>query len=570
MDDVNQKKKMILLGIVCVGILAVVITIVLVVLQINEAAKLKVQVGNVVYKTKETQLQDSGSGRVYTQTSIIVDKQKNTLPFSVVTPEGNEYLNIKTFAEQFCGYVYNKGLYGGIPDESADKCHIVSKGEKVSFSANSNDLIKFLSAGTKYDGELAYRENSQDYNKNEEDEEILTVDSLNGAPAVIQFQEMLYASPEAIAKGFNMQLYKQDNTYTLYPLETMVDTYSKALSAGGYKLTTNFKNQRALYEGLAVCDENGKYCVVEFTDAQSYQKVISSRYDSIEYIQSIGCFMTGITKDGTQSSANSLQFGMNSPEDGSVIIPAEYDFLKLIDAKNNLYLTKKNERYGVVGIKDGKSTEIIDTIYQQIGLDSVEEYANQNITNKYILDDYAIVTKKNGRFGIYSKDGYNLMNPRYQQFGCPNPSELLKKANGSNVTANPTLLIPVKENFNLVVFQDRNFFGLLDIKTGSIVVQAYYTAIYSAQSNGRTQYIFHRVIDSGEEQLVTLDELKASRNFANYLNNHSGEEQSKEDLQKQSDKENAKMEKEDAAMPDNEGEEEQNEEDEGNEEEYEN
>ena len=163
MDDVNQKKKMILIGIVCVGILAVVITIVLVVLQINEAAKLKVQVGNVVYKTKETQLQDSGSGRVYTQTSIIVDKQKNSLPFSVVTPEGNEYLNIKTFAEQFCGYVYNKGLYGGIPDESADKCHIVSKGEKVSFSANSNDLIKFLSAGTKYDGIDIFNENTDSF-----------------------------------------------------------------------------------------------------------------------------------------------------------------------------------------------------------------------------------------------------------------------------------------------------------------------------------------------------------------------------------------------------------------------
>ena len=84
MDDVNQKKKMILLGIVCVGILAVVITIVLVVLQINEAAKLKVQVGNVVYKTKETQLQDSGSGRVYTQTSIIVDKQKNTFDIKFI------------------------------------------------------------------------------------------------------------------------------------------------------------------------------------------------------------------------------------------------------------------------------------------------------------------------------------------------------------------------------------------------------------------------------------------------------------------------------------------------------
>ena len=135
MDDVNQKKKMILLGIVCVGILAVVITIVLVVLQINEASKLKVQVGNVVYKTKETQLQDSETGRIYTQTSIIIDKQKNSLPFSLVTPEGNEYLNIKTFAEQICGYVYNKGLYGGIPDESSDKCHVVSSGETVSFSS---------------------------------------------------------------------------------------------------------------------------------------------------------------------------------------------------------------------------------------------------------------------------------------------------------------------------------------------------------------------------------------------------------------------------------------------------
>ena len=114
MDDVNQKKKMILLGIVLIAILAVVILVVLVVLSAAEAKKTKITLGEVTYKTKVSQIQES-SGQVYTQTSVIIQKNKNTKdekPFMITTPDNVNYYNLKVIAEDFCGYIYNKGVYG--------------------------------------------------------------------------------------------------------------------------------------------------------------------------------------------------------------------------------------------------------------------------------------------------------------------------------------------------------------------------------------------------------------------------------------------------------------------------
>ena len=212
----------------------------------------------------------------------------------------------------------------------------------------------------------------------------------------------------------------------------------------------------------------------------------------------------------------------------------------------------------------GDDSEIIPTIYQQIGLDSVEEYANQDITNQYILDNYTIFIKKDNKFGLATKDGYTLIRPRYDGFGCSDPTEILKK-NGTNITANPTLVIPLPNGLKCVVFEDKNKYGLLDAKTGSIILQAYYTAIYSAQGNGQTQYYFHKVMSGSDDQIETLDsKLKTSKELIRFIDNFSGKEQSEEALKKQSDKENALMEEEDSESEENEN----NDEEEFSQEEY--
>lgn len=541
MDDVNQKKKMILLGITCVGILAVVILIVLIVLQANEAKKTKVQIGETVLKTKTVDIQNQGSQDVYRVTYIIDNRDKKNpieLPFILTTPDKKEYYNIKVMAEKFCGYVYNKGIYGGVPDESQDKCHIVHNKERVSFSSTSEEIIKYIEYpdNSSNAGELAFKDKMEN-SKLEEDVEII---SFAGQQPVIKFDDQLYASVDAIEIGFDMNVSRNGSTITIYPLESLITLYTKTLQDNNYKLTSNFKNQRALYEGLAVCQEGNYYCVVKIENGTT-NKVISSQYSAIEYVQGISNFITGTT-----DKTGATKFGMNSPIDGTVIIPANYDSLQLLDAKNSLYLTEKDGRFGVIN-PTKEDPVVLPNIYEQIGLDSVKEYANQGISNKYILDDYTIITKRNGKYGLATKDGYTLLLPRYKGFGCSNPSQILKDANGTDITANPTLIIPLPNNLKCIVVQDKDTFGLLDLKTGSIIIQAYYTAIYSAEGNGETKYYFHKVISGEDDQIETLDsKLKSTKELIRYVENFANKEQSEETLKKQSERENAKMEKEDA------------------------
>ena len=540
MDDVNQKKKMILLGITLIAILAVVVLIVLVVLSAAEAKKIKITIGEFTYKTKDSQIQEN-SGQVYTLTSVIIQKTKNDKtekPFMITTPDNKEYYNIKTVAEDFCGYIYNKGVYGGVPDENSDQCHIVTKDkkEKVSFSSTSNEITKYLSNLDRYTGELAYKETTK--NKEEEDVEIFFIDNT----PVIKFADgQLYASKEAIEKGLNMVIYRNGVNITVYPLETLITSYSKLLSDNGFKLTDNYRNQRALYERLAVCDQDGAYCVAKIMPDNSINKVISSQYESIEYVQSIGNFIVS----NKNRQTGELLFGMNSPDEGKVIIEAKYDSLKLLDAKNNLYLTSKDNRYGVIKSDNNTSVELVKTEYQQIGLDSVIEYANQDITNKYILLDSLIVTKKDNKFGLYTKDGYNLIRPSFLQIGCSNPTELLKKE-GVNLTALPTIIVPLTDEINALVVQNKNNgkFGLMDVNSGTMLTQSYYTAIYSIMENGKKTYYLHRVMSDGNDQMDTVESLiRSSKSLRQYIENKG---KSSKSLKENSEKQNALMAEENA------------------------
>ena len=511
MDDVNQKKKMILLGIGLVGILAVIILVVLLVLSAAEAKKTKVVLGNVTYKTKVTQLQEENGGQVFLKTSIVDPKTKKEKPFMITTANDGDYFNIKTIAEDFCGYVYNKGLYGGIPDESSDKCHVVSSGETVSFSSTSNEITKYLKQTDKYEGELSYKSNNKNKNKNDE----IEIFSLEGTPVIRFADGQLYASLETIQKGLNLTINKNGVIYTIYPLETLISSYRNVLNSNGYSLTSNFRNQRALYERLAVCEQNGAYCVVEFLPDNSINKVISSQYESIEYVQSIGNFIVSVKNRQT----GELKFGMNSPEDGKAIIPAEYDSLQLLDAKNNLYLTQSNERYGVVRSEGNDSVEIIKPEYESIGLDSVIEYANQDITNPYLVDDYTIITKKNNKYGLTTIEGEEILRPKVQTIGCSNPSDIIKKANGVDITAYPTMIVPIADDIKLIVISMNNKYGLMDPQTGGFVVNTYFTAIYYTQENGRKTYYFHKIKSDGDDEKLTLQELIQERKLDSYIEN---------------------------------------------------
>ena len=504
MDETNQKKKMIMTGIIITTVIFAVILVLLIVLMAQEDKKTKFVFGGEEYKTQTVDM-TAEDGSIYQQKSITYNNKQ--MPIMIITPDQKQYYSIESLAE-IAGYKYNKGAYGEL-DESTNKCHIDNGGEYVTFSTESDAISKNIKTSDKYEGELVGKENLT-YGLEEkevEDEELFTLDS-----PVIKFADgKLYASKDAITKGLNMTVIENGNQISFYTLENLIETYSSFLSDKGYTLTSNFRNRRALYAGLAVVGKDGKYGVVK-VESNSYEEVISAKYDTVEYVQSIGEFII--------SSASS--YGMIAPGNEIPTIPLKYDNIQLLDAQEKLYIVELDEKYGVV---DAKGNSIISTEYDQIGLSDIEVYKGQGIKSKYLIEDTCIPVMRNGQYGLFSKDGTELTKTTYSSIGCEEPSELI-----GDTAAMPTLIVPLSDEITCIVYSRNNggitTYGMMTTE-GTTVIEAYYTAIYYMTTNGKPTYYFNKV---NNNELVRLDDLIRTKPLLkNLIENKASQNQNRED-----------------------------------------
>jgi len=474
MNEVDQKKKMLLTGIIITVALFVIILIVLFILMGLDNKKTKIVYKNVTYKTKTTDI--STEQGVYQQQTIEYNGKK--MPIILIAPDKKVYYSIETITEM-CGYKYNKGIYTETEtlDESKNKCHIDNGGEYVSFVAGTNTVSKYIKVTDSYEEELkliSSNKKQENAGAKTEEEEIFTVED-----NIIQFaDEKLYAPYDAITKGLNMGISINQNIVSLYPLEELVNSYKTSLGNSGYSLTPNFRNQRGLYEGLAVVGKNEKYGVVKI-DTNGYEEIISAKYDTVEYVQSIGEFII--------SSNN--KFGMIKPGEELPTIELKYDNISLIDASKKIYAVQLNSKYGVVN-SEGK--EIIPTEYDQIGLDDITVYSDQGIKTKYIIANKCIPVVRNKLYGLYDLEGHCLVTTKYNSIGCKEPSKLI-----SNTSAMPTLTVPLTDDIEAIVFSTKNAVGLISyglVSTEGVVINnAYFTAIYYITTDGNRTYYFDRL-----------------------------------------------------------------------------
>lgn len=496
MDETNQKKKMLLIGIVITVAIFIVTLIVLLILMQQEGKKTKFQIKNKLYKSKSVyislsadQVGEDAAG-TYEQKEIIVDNQYT--PITITTPDGKVYYNIETLTK-LTGYKYNNGAYGEEIDETKDKCYIDNGGEYVTYLLDSNEITKNIKIVKQYTEELKipYEKISNTTLSNTSSSE-LDKESFTLEQPVIQFEDFLYASKEAITKGLNMRILDNQGTIVdIQTLEDLVNGYSNSLSQSGYTLTPNFKNQRALSDGYAVVGKDKEYGVV---DLETGKEVISLKYDSVEYVQSIGEFIV---------SSNS-NYGMQKPGSQTPTIKLEYESIDLLNAEKKLYIVGKNGKYGVI---NSEGNEVIPTEYDQIGLTSVSAYKSQGEKDKYVINGECIPVMRNGNYGLYSIDGTLLASTRFSAIGCENPNEIIK-----NTSAMPTLTIPLSDKVTGIVFAMKNAAGTtvygIITTNGTVVLNAYYTAIYYMQRNGNITYYFNKPANN---ELLTLKELLSTR-----------------------------------------------------------
>ncbi len=509
MDDANQKKKVILMAIVASVILFVIILSITIVFMSMDARKTKIMIGNNLYKTNTTEMRDQ-NGSTYQRKSIQT-QEHGELPMILVTPFGDYYC-IESISTLF-GYRYNKGSYIEL-DENTDKCHISTSGEFVSFSSDSDNIHKYIKKA-KYEKELAEKEvnkrnNGQQINTEIEEEEQITLEN-----PVIKFVDgKLYASYDAITQGLNMNISVADNTVTMYSLEELVKTYSSFLSKKGYNLSSNYKNKRALYKGLAVVGQNDeKYGVVQ-VNGNDCKDVISLRYDYVEYVQSIEEFVV----------ASDSNYGMLAPGAEKPTVPLEYDSIQLLDANNKLYIVEVNKKFGVV---NASGKVIVPTEYDQIGLNNANAYSGQGLENNFLIAKECIPVKRNGLYGLFSKDGYIIARTIYNSIGCEDPAKLIQ-----NTSAMPTVVVPLTDKLQGIVFSMKNNTGTenygMMTTNGDIILNAYYTAIYYMTSNGQPTYYFNKV---NNNELLTLQELINTRTeLKNLIQNNTYKKKSQSEI----------------------------------------
>lgn len=317
-------------------------------------------IGLMIYvssnKTQEQTLQINGITKQITEGLFISDT------------EGNQYIELKSFAEA-AGYEYYNSGYGsdGVDENKA----YIKNGKLItSFEANSNTIYK------------------HDENTN------LDYEYYNMKNNAVLYNGKMYVSLEDLPSAQNAlyNLQTETNSIKIYTQEYMAKAYQEQLTEKGYTVTTDANNQKALAYGYIIVTKGNKCGVLN----SKYEEIISAKYTSIQFDE--------LNLSYIVSNENG-KFGVITIT-GEVKHALKYDDLQLLNYKNMLYVVKYNNKFGILKF-DG--TMLTDVIYDEIGYKEDEQ---NKILYTLLIPDLngktgeTIVVKQNDKYGlIYLKNG---------------------------------------------------------------------------------------------------------------------------------------------------------------------
>ena len=354
----------------------------------------------------------------------------------VVENDGTVYFPIKDI-ETYLGYESYNGEYTN-KSEEASKCYIQSEDEIANFTLNSNKVYKLLISDSTANYEYYYASQP--------------VKAINGK---------LYATTDALENAFNMSFSYNTDTQRIYiyTMPFLIETYSTRVLDYGYDaISDNFTNKKAVFNNMLVVTKNqGKtYAVI---DVQG-NVIIEPKYDYIEYLPYSGDFLvTSNNKVGIISAQKETK------------VQLLYDSLELIDNDTGLYLAQRDNKYGVI---DSRGNIKIYIEYDQIGIDN-SRFEENDIKNKYLLDNGMIPARKDNKWGAFDKNGNEILAFEYDSFGY---------IASSNRDAINLLLIP---NYNLLVVCQNRKYGLVS-SDGETVVRTMIDDVYMTITSGKTYY----------------------------------------------------------------------------------
>ena len=319
---------------------------------------------------------------VYVQSTtmrLILDGQSNeSLKQLIYMENGKMYFPIKEVAS-YLGYSSYNGEYSQ-RSEDPSKCYVQSENEVANFSLDSKTIYKL---------DLTIAGN--DYETVEVEE------------AIFARGGVLYASPEAIQKAFNVSIqYDQNaNRIYIYTLPYLVQLNSpKVLDYGYTEISDVLANQKAILQNMLVVskDDTKVYGVIDVNG----NTILEPKYDNITYLPEIGDFMV---------EANGKVGILGSKGESKVQIM--YDSIQLMDSDAGLYVASNNNKYGVIDLRGNIKIYIEN---DAVGMD-ITPFSQNNIKNKYILAGNLIPVKKGDLWGLYDISGKQVVDFEYDSFG---------------------------------------------------------------------------------------------------------------------------------------------------------
>lgn len=382
---------------------------------------------------------------------------------------GTTYVDIRAISS-ILGYTYTKGEYKKY-NENEDSCYLQNNFEIIALSSGQTSYDKYIEIANNATiaGIKVTSKNKNGY------QETYQIDD-----PILYENGRIYVPLTSIPKMLNLKIDWQQYRKRFYTLENQVKKAQTSITKVGYvEMSGYYENLRAIVDDFVIVGDATKptqnasskyYGVYSLKDKA---EVISIKYDEITYGQSVGEFYI-VVENGTM--------GLLDSEGGTIIAPSEFEKISLLDQKNQLYLVKKGTEYGIVN-RTGKV--LIFAENDQIGLSEkdVETFSLEPITNSSLLFDKCIPVEKDGKVGLYNKEGNLILNINFDGLGYKSTATSKTSGNEQSV-----LLIPSSVGINGIVINRDDKYGIFDVKSEKILLPTSFEKIYAITQKGKTTY----------------------------------------------------------------------------------
>ncbi len=436
-EEVDNKKKSKLPMIIGISLTVLIILIIVI-------------IGTIIYlKQSVMQITVNGQNKNEIEKLLYIPEDDNTklyIPIRAIA----KYLNYNDF----------RGDYK-IKSEDSTKCYVKNENEIAMFTKDSDTLVKTR-------GESDY-----EYVKLEE--------------KVLEKDGELYTTPSGIEKAFNTLFEYNANkkNINIYTMDYLNKMYASKLKIDGetVKLSEEYSDQKAIFEGLIIVIKNNIYGVV---DVESGNPILEFKYEDIKYLPA--------TSDFLVKSNN--KYGVIG-KDTSIKVRTVYDEIKIMDNQNGLYLVKQNNLYGVI---DTKGKTIISPEYEQIGID-ISKFTQNGIENQYVLLNKIIPVKNNqDLWGMFDIKGQLVKDFIFTGIGCSS-SNLSKIANSY-----PAVVIP---SYQVIIVEKDKHYNIITTSGEELIPTYVLETIYLKTNTETGENTFYMAYNNNEK-VMSVEEWLAS------------------------------------------------------------